>query len=148
MLRCNICISNRHPLHLSFAATEGISGGGEGMFESKKEAPMLRYIAPVVLTLVPVAATAAPAPTVAEQDGYKFQYSTKVVGGGKVVISGKMLNPSAPFTFTVEPNGQVHGTVDMTPVEFAITGKQHDALMSEVQTDSGIAVAEAGSGSN
>jgi hypothetical protein len=59
-----------------------------------------------------------------------------------------MLDPTAPFTFTVEPNGQVHGTVDATPVEFKISGKQHDALLTEVQADSGIAVAEAGSGSN
>ncbi len=119
------------------------------MFESKKEAPMLRYIAPVVLALVPVtAAVAAPASNVVEQDGYKFQYSTKVVGEGKIVISGKMLNPSEPFTFTVEPNGQVHGTVDVTPVEFVISDKQRNALMSEVQADSGIAIAEAGSGSN
>jgi hypothetical protein len=117
------------------------------MFESKKEAPMLRYIAPVALTLIPVAAASA-APVTAEKDGYKFEYTTRVVDGGKVVISGKMLNPSEPFTYTVEPNGQVHGEVDGAAVDFAISGKQHDELLAEVEADSRIAVAEAGSGSN
>jgi hypothetical protein len=119
------------------------------MFESKKEAPMLRYIAPVALALFPLtAAAAAPAPTVAEQDGYQFQYSSHVADGGKVIITGKMLNPSQPFTYTVERDGEVHGDFDGAPVDFSISRKQRDALMAEVQLDSGIAVAEAGSGSN
>jgi hypothetical protein len=114
-----------------------------------KEAPMLRYIAPIAFTLFPVAAASAATPTtVAEQDGYKFEYTTQVVDGGKVVISGKMLNPSEPFTYTVEPNGRVHGQVDGAPVDFAISGKQRNELLAEVQADSAIAVADAGSGSN
>lgn len=110
---------------------------------------MLRYIAPVAVALFPLtAAAAAPATTVAEQDGYKFQYTSTVVDGGKVVIAGTMLNPTAPFTYTVESDGEVHGQVDGTPVEFTISRAQHDALMAEVQADGGIAVADAGSGSN
>lgn len=110
---------------------------------------MLRYIAPVVFTLLPLTAvSAAPAPTVAAQDGYQFEYTTKVVDGGKVVISGKMLNPSQPFTYTVERNGEVHGQIDDTPVDFAISARQHDALLAEIQATSGVALAEAGNGSN
>ena len=110
---------------------------------------MLRYIAPIAFILFPVAAaSAAPATTVTQQDGYKFEYTTQMVDGGKVVISGKMLNPSEPFTYTVEPNGRVHGQVDGAPVDFAISGKQRNELLAEVQADSAIAVADAGSGSN
>lgn len=108
---------------------------------------MLRYTA-LGLMLVPfTAAVAAPAPTVADKDGYHFEYTTHAAPGGKVVIEGRMLSPtSAPFTYVVEASGKVHGMIDGSPVDFEISRPQYDGLMAETVQQNGVAVADASIG--
>lgn len=108
---------------------------------------MLRYTALIALALAPIAPVfAAPAQIVAEKDGYKFEYTSTIAPGGKVLIAGRMMNPDAPFTYEIEPNGAVHGYVDGSPVSFSISAGQHDALVAETMDRNGVAVAEAGIG--
>jgi hypothetical protein len=95
---------------------------------------MLRCTTLIAAALIPAAASAAPAPTVAEQDGQRFEYSTHL-DGDKVILDGRFLGSSQKFTFTVLANGRVHGVVGGTPVEFGITHKDHDRLMSEIAAE-------------
>jgi len=102
---------------------------------------MLRCTTLIAAALVPAAAMAAPVPTIAEKDGYKFEYVTQVEGD-KVVLDGRFLDKAQKFTFTVLANGRVYGSVDGTPVEFAISRKQHDQLVSELATEQRLAGSE------
>ena len=107
---------------------------------------MFRAIAFVTLTLTPVAAAiAAPqAPIVAEKDGLRFEYTTAVKDGERVQIEGKLYDPNQKFSFTVEPNGLVHGHVGYSPVSFTVDRKNRERLLTEVGGSAPLAVAEAG----
>jgi hypothetical protein len=102
---------------------------------------MLRCTTLIAAALVPTAALAAPVPTMAEKDGYKFEYVTQV-DGGKVVLDGRLLDNSQKFTFTVLADGRVYGSVGGTPVEFAISRKQRDRLMSDLAAEQQLAGSE------
>lgn len=111
---------------------------------------MLRSIAFITLSLTPVAAAvAAPqAPIVAQKDGLRFEYTTAVKDGDRVLIEGKLYNPREKFSLTVEPNGVVHGQVGYSPVSFTVERRQRERLLSEVGGSAPLAVAEAGTKAN
>ena len=113
---------------------------------------MLRSIALITLSLMPLAAasaaSAAPAPIVAEKDGLKFEYTTAVQDGGRVVIDGRLVDEREKFHLVVEPTGFVHGKVGFSPVSFSVSRKARDTLLSEVGGSPTLAVAQAGLNAN
>jgi hypothetical protein len=104
---------------------------------------MLRCTTLIAAALVPAAAMAAPVPTIAEKDGYKFEYVTQVEGD-KVVLHGKFLDTAEKFTFTVLANGQVYGSVGVRAVEFAVSPKVHDRIVAAEEHLEGSEFADAG----
>jgi hypothetical protein len=108
---------------------------------------MLRYTALAGLMLVPLTAAAAAPPLVkAEQDGYKFEYTTALVDGNKVVFNGRFFDPKEDFVLVVDRDGWAHGEFGGSPVEFKVDHKQHQQLLAEVAAEQNVKVAEAGTG--
>lgn len=108
---------------------------------------MLRFIALVTTSLLfatPILA-ADPGMTVAEKDGFRFEYAKELQPGGRVRIYGRYLDINEPFSFVVEPSGTVHGEVGRVPVRFSVGRKDRDRLIASVKGADPISIAQSGS---
>lgn len=104
---------------------------------------MLRYIALITTTLLfaSPALAADPAMTVAEKDGFHFEYAKELQPGDRVRLYGRYLDINKPFSLVVEPNGNVHGEVGDVAVSFSVRRKERDNLVASLKRSEPVHVA-------
>ncbi len=103
---------------------------------------MPRSLALLLTFTVPASLLAAPVHAEtrrAEKDGYRFEYSTQLAGGDRVLIKGRMLDDPEEFEFTVDPRGRVRGEVGSRSVLFWIGKEASERLLADLKSERALA---------
>lgn len=76
-----------------------------------------------------------------EGDGVRFDYTTVLKSNGFIHIAGVVLDSRQPFELDVAPNGHVDGTFGDTPVEYDVSKRVRDQVVSQLDEARAVAVA-------
>ena len=76
-----------------------------------------------------------------EGDDVRFEYTTVLKSNGFIHIAGVVFGSRQPFELDVAPNGHVDGAFGDTPVEYDVSKRVRDQVVSELEQARGVAVA-------